>query len=806
MKTRPRYTASRIDFALVTQPLAASCVNTMYLPGIKSDHLAFYLAVDQIQNERGRGYWKFNNLLLTDPKFYEQMNEKIEELKLASVALGQIERWSYVKSGMIKEAQKYAKARAADRNIIISQLSEKILEMEHKVASSQNPCQQDLQILQNSKLDIEELLEEKTKGVMFRAKVRWQDQAATKNSKYFFNLEKTRYGAKTCIKLLQEGREVTDQNSIMQQQRDFYQKLYTKDSDAHEFDVTNTSNIKIPVELKEKHEAPFTMEEMKLAIKQMSRNKTPGPSGLTADFYKVFCCKFEEILFAAITALAEEKKLPKEWRKAIINLIPKGHKDSRLLENLCPISLLDVSYKIIEKMISNRLEESLDHIINLDQKGFRKGQRMSANIRKIFDLMAYTEENDIAAVIMTMDFQKCFDKILHSAIFGSLQYFDFADYIIKWTNIIYNDFQAVIQNNGHFTKPFTLERGIRQGGPASSLYFLICAETLAIALRSDEAIKSVEIDEIQHLLGQFADDMDIYLLAQEQSLNRTFKLIESFKKIAGFTINYNKTQIYCIGSLKNTNATLITQRKIAWTNGTISVLGIQINSDLKTCLSENYDPIVVKVKAILKDWARRRMNLIHKVTIVNSLVASLFVHKMMVLPSIPDNITKTVEDEINKFLWNGRKPKISQKRMQNVKKFGRLKLVNLKKRDSALKVTWTLILLGDQKLSQLVYQRINKHLGKDIWLCNLHPRDIKDIMNREMDPFWYDMLKAWAEVKDKMSFSKEYLWYNSYIRISDRTVFWPGTYNKGLKCIHQLYTSSNKNLISCNQVTCNKSI
>ena len=53
-----QYAASRIDYALVTQGLTSNCVNTMYLPGIRTDHMAFFLAIEQIFNERGPGYWK----------------------------------------------------------------------------------------------------------------------------------------------------------------------------------------------------------------------------------------------------------------------------------------------------------------------------------------------------------------------------------------------------------------------------------------------------------------------------------------------------------------------------------------------------------------------------------------------------------------------------------------------------------------------------------------------------------------------------------------------------------------------------
>ena len=53
----------------------------------------------------------------------------------------------------------------------------------------------------------------------------------------------------------------------------------------------------------------------------------------------------------------------------IISLIPKKNKDKTLLENLPPISLLNVDYKILTKSIGKRLEKVFPKIINSDQTG-----------------------------------------------------------------------------------------------------------------------------------------------------------------------------------------------------------------------------------------------------------------------------------------------------------------------------------------------------------------------------------------------------------------------------------------------------
>ena len=78
-------------------------------------------------------------------------------------------------------------------------------------------------------------------------------------------------------------------------------------------------------------------------------------------------------------------------KRGIISLIPKKDKDKTLLENLRPISLLNVDYKILTKAIAKRLEKILSKIINHDQAGYIKGRFIGENIRFIQDIMSYTK-------------------------------------------------------------------------------------------------------------------------------------------------------------------------------------------------------------------------------------------------------------------------------------------------------------------------------------------------------------------------------------------------------------------------------
>ena len=236
----------------------------------------------------------------------------------------------------------------------------------------------------------------------------------------------------------------------------------------------------------------------------------------------------------------QEEQLHPTARQGILNLIPKPNKDSRQIKNLRPITLLNVDYKIIEKAIANKMTPALTHIIHKDQRGFMKNRRISVNIRKMLDIMHTTENEELPAVILSLDFVKCFDRCSFSILHGSLDYFQFGEIIKRWTKILYKDFTVKVQNNGNFSDTIEIQRGVHQGGCCSSIYFLVIAEILALSMRSNQKIQGIVIEEIKNLLNQFADDMDVFSRNAEEDLKEICSELKQFQSQSGFLVSYEK--------------------------------------------------------------------------------------------------------------------------------------------------------------------------------------------------------------------------------------------------------------------------
>ena len=145
-----------------------------------------------------------------------------------------------------------------------------------------------------------------------------------------------------------------------------------------------------------------------------------------------------------------------------------------------------------------------------------------------------------------------------------------------------------------------------------------------------------------------------------ESINATFDIFDDFGKSSGLKINYSKTEILRIGSMKSSNSRLYTAKEVSWSNDSIRILGIEItvNNDIEKL---NVLPLISKMENIIKMWSWRQLTLYGKITIINTLLLSQLVYRLTVLPSPSEATLRRIDKILFDYLWDGKPHKIAKK-------------------------------------------------------------------------------------------------------------------------------------------------
>ena len=199
-----------------------------------------------------------------------------------------------------------------------------------------------------------------------------------------------------------QGQELTEQPDIMNEVKVFYQNLY-KSKEIHIENVNLDEKLcdttpKLSDEEALSIEGPISYLEACSTLKKMQNGKSPGSTGFTTEFYKMFWKDLGYFIVNSINYSFSIGEFSSTQKEGIIICIPKPNKSKKYIKNWRPITLLNITYKIATGCIANRLKQTLPNIVDLDQSGFISGRFTGDNIRLIYDVLFYSKQQQKKAL------------------------------------------------------------------------------------------------------------------------------------------------------------------------------------------------------------------------------------------------------------------------------------------------------------------------------------------------------------------------------------------------------------------------
>lgn len=655
--------------------------------------------------------------------------------------------------------------------------------------------------LENKKKELENIRKDKMKGKLVRSRVQWIEEGE-KPTKYFCGLESKNFTSKIIPKVEKEGGIiVTNQFDILKEAKSFYENLYKNNNSTCTVDDLNHSlnNLdfsKLTDDEKLNLEGEITIEEASWALKKMKNNKTPGSDGFSTEFFKFFWRDLKHFVVDSLNYGLQEGELSVTQKQGIITCLPKDNKPRHFLKNWRPISLLNTVYKIGSGVIASRVKKVLDKLINLDQTGFISGRYIGDNIRLVYDILQYTEEQDIPGLLLLIDFEKAFDSISWDFLLSVLQFFNFGESFIKWVKVLYTNISSAVIQGGNLSNFFKIERGCRQGDPLSPYLFILCAEILAIKIRGNKNISGISITQIEHKLSQFADDTSLILDGSEKSLQETLLELDWYADISGLKINFSKTHVVWIGSKKYSNDVLCHDRNLSWGTTKFKLLGVNFDVNLENMVDCNYRDKLSQIKNLVNTWSKRNLTLIGRISVVKTLILPILNHLIMTLPNPNDEIVKKIDNLIYSFIWNSPVHRVKKEVLQKSHIDGGLKMINLSAFILALKSTWIRKIFR-QNCNWLNILFASSNLDQENFF-NFGTGYINSQNINFSNKFWQDVFNAWEIITDKEKdnswdfFLCNPIWFNKLVKIDNKSVFYSDWFKKGIVYINDVLDENGK--------------
>jgi hypothetical protein len=377
---------------------------------------------------------------------------------------------------------------------------------------------------------------------------------------------------------------------------------------------------------------PIVLEELEKVVFGMKKGKAPGPDGFPIEFFQEFWEMIKFDLLEVFQESYQNKQMLKSLNATFLALIPKKDR-ANSLDQFRPIALCNVTYKIITKLIAERLKPYLASLISEEQGGFVSGRQILDGVviaSEAIHSMAMSKEK---AMFIKLDLAKAYDRVSWEFLDQVLVAFIFDKEWVEWILSCVTSPSFSVLINGEPTELFSASRGLRQGDPLSPYLFIIMAEGLGRFIKFHPEQGLVQgwkwhnnISAYTHL--QFVDDTGLMGLATINEA-RNFKIIlDTYLKASGQQINEGKSSIYFFNTPQPIQRRIARILRFQIESLPLIYLGVPVT--LGTQLKEYWQDLLDKFRSRVGHWTHRWLSSAGRVILLKTVIQALPIYRCLV--------------------------------------------------------------------------------------------------------------------------------------------------------------------------------
>ncbi|CAI5463545.1 unnamed protein product [Closterium sp. Yama58-4] len=288
------------------------------------------------------------------------------------------------------------------------------------------------------------------------------------------------------------GLPVTSVKPILAAASEYFHNIFGKDRRTDFVSWDFSPSRRLGKEAAEALTADWTEQEVKTAFTALAKNKSPGGDGLPKELFEAHWDLLGESFMVMAKSFEKTAFLPTELKEAVTILHKKGDRDQ--LDNYRPTTLLNFTYKILVKVMADRMKSVLHQVISPEQYGFIPGRRLSDAVALVADVIDAAKNGDKYWYLLLVDFKKAFDSVSRDFLFDVLRRMGFPDRFVGWIEGLHENTTTKLLVNGWLGDGLEAVERERLGLSRDDqrLSYLGYADDTTLILQGEDGVKTWE--------------------------------------------------------------------------------------------------------------------------------------------------------------------------------------------------------------------------------------------------------------------------------------------------------------------------